>query len=58
MTKEELIEALADYFEVEIPDNIYRDYDWNSGCAMGDGRQWLTLANVVEAIERADLIER
>lgn len=57
ISRGDLLTALADYFGVEEPNNIYRDYDWNAGCSMGSGRPWLTLANVVEALEQADLID-
>ena len=51
MTKEELIEALAVYFQI---DEDIDGYDWNSGCTIcgNDGEyRWLTLSNVVEALE-------
>ncbi len=51
MTKSELIETLAEYFC--ITDDI-RSYDWQSGCTIcGDNGEyrWLTLANIVDALE-------
>ena len=58
MSRTEVIEALADYFGVDIPTNIHRDYDWNSGCSMsGTSDNWLTLANVVDALDRAWLLD-
>lgn len=56
MNKNEVIEALANYFGVDIPDDINRDYDWNSGCSMRGSDNWLTLANVVDALDRAWLL--
>lgn len=56
MTKNEMIEALADFFQVDLPKmengeyDISREYDWVSGCSMGSGRNWLTLENVVNAL--------
>lgn len=56
MTKNEMIEALADFFQVDLPKmengeyDIRHEYDWISGCSMGSGRNWLTLENVVNAL--------
>ena len=52
MTREEAIELLAEYFEIEPDENGEHDlnsYDWTSGCSMGGG-VWLNLANVIEAL--------
>ena len=61
MLKDDVIEALANYFEVEVPDKeegVYDyDYDWVSGCSMGRNRPWLTLKNVVKALDYAGLLE-
>ena len=58
MSRTEVIEALADYFGVDVPKDIHRDYDWNSGCSMrGSSDNWLTLANVVEALDNAWLLD-
>ena len=63
MTRNEMIECLADYFNLDYPEkdedgnyNIHRDYDWTSGCSFGEiGTPWLTLENVVNAV--ADHLE-
>lgn len=67
MTRNELIEALSEYFGAELPqmDAFGRydlaDYDWEAGCYSGTGRDgeavWFSLRNVVEAIEEAGLLE-
>lgn len=59
MTKTELIEALAEYFGLEIPEkpnDIHDNYDWICGCSMGNDGPWLTLENVIDAISSAGLI--
>lgn len=61
MSKAEVIRALADYFDLEVPKNvedIHNDYDWTSGCSMGSiDTPWLTLENVVIALDRAWLLD-
>ncbi len=61
MSKAEVIRALADYFDLEVPKNvedIHNDYDWTSGCSMGSiDTPWLTLENVVTALDSAGLLE-
>ena len=60
MTKNDMIEALADYFGFDYPD-VDPDtgeydlgtYDWEAGCYAGDA--WMSLKNVVYALE--DLCE-
>lgn len=55
MTKDEMIEALADYFGIDVPEKengrYCWDYDWESGCSFGNLGPWLTLKNVVYALE-------
>lgn len=65
MTRNEMIEALAEYFGAELKekDNGEYDitgYDWEAGCYMGvenswGENEWLSLRNVVFALE--DLCE-
>lgn len=57
MSKREVIMALAEYFGVDVPQDIRRDYEWNSGCSFGNGGEWLTLANVVKALDNAYLLD-
>lgn len=60
MVRAEVINALADYFDLEVPscaDDIHDDYNWTSGCGMGGGRPWLTLENVIEALDGAGLLD-
>lgn len=56
MTRNDAIMALAEYFDLTPPENIYTDYDWLSGCSMRCGR-WLSLTNVIEALDNAYLFE-
>ena len=60
MKKEKVIEALAQYFEIEPDEDtgVYdlTGYDWTSGCGFGGG-VWLSLANIIDALENAGLIE-
>ena len=52
MTREEIMEALAEWFGIEPnEDGEYdiEDYDWQAGCYMN--RNWLSLAEVVKCIE-------
>lgn len=60
MEKEKVVSALAKYFEIEPEEETgnydLSGYDWTSGCGFGGGI-WLSLANVIEALENADLIE-
>ena len=53
MTRTELIETLGNYFHVSTnEDDVVTSWDWTSGCSMGDiDTPWLTLANVVDALE-------
>lgn len=55
MKREEIMKAVADWFEVEPnEDGKYDidDYDWTSGCSMGgSGTPWLCLASVVRCFE-------
>lgn len=51
MTREELIEALAEYFGIEPDDNgeyNLNSYDWESGCYFN--HQWFSLKEVVRAL--------
>ena len=54
MEREEIINKLAEYFDIEPNENgeyDLSDYEWTAGCRM-DGYTWLSLANVVEALTR------
>ncbi len=61
MTRNDMIEALADYFGYDYPDidpdtgeyDLENDYNWISGCYAG--HTWMSLKNVVYALE--DLCE-
>lgn len=51
MKKEEVIEALAEYFDIEPnEDGEYdlNDYDWEAGCKSNG--QWFSLKEVVRAL--------
>ena len=53
MDREEIIEKLATYFELEPEENGEFDldsYDWQAGCCFSGSGIWLTLANVVDAL--------
>ena len=54
MDREEIINALAEYFGIEpSEDGEYdlTDYDWTAGCRFAYGSdRWLSLANVVKAL--------
>ena len=56
MTRNECIEALADYFGYDLDTDDDGNYiidtsEWTSGCSFGSiDRPWLTLANVVDAL--------
>ena len=55
MTRDELIEAIAEYFH--ISDDL-DSFEWVSGATIRgeDGEyRWMTLANIVEAVE--DLLD-
>jgi len=56
MTRNEAIEAVADYYRLDYPDMdengnyiISDDYDWESGCYSGS--RWMSLKNFIRAIE-------
>ena len=54
MDREEIVEAVAQYFEVERDEEGNYDtdtYDWQAGCYLGSGGKWLSLAEVVDCIE-------
>lgn len=52
MDREEIMELLADYFELgEDVDFDLDSYDWQAGCYIGGGRKFLCLAEVVKFIE-------
>lgn len=51
MDREEIMERLADYFELEDVDFDIDSYDWQAGYYIGDGRKFLCLAEVVKFIE-------
>jgi len=56
--KDKLIETLAEYFGLDLPEykngeyDIHNKYSWVAGCSMGGGfdAPWLTLENVVDAL--------
>lgn len=51
MERDEIIEALADYFGIEPNEEgeyDLDDYDWQSGCSF-NGR-WMNLATIVEIL--------
>jgi len=52
MSREEIMECVAEYFGIENETGEYdiRDYDWQAGCYMGNGR-FLSLGEVVKCIE-------
>lgn len=57
MLREEVIEAIANYYRITTDTD---DYDWNSGCTVrgDDGEyRWMTFNNVLEAIEEAGVLE-
>ena len=61
MPRHEVIEALANYFQIDIPmgGDLSGSYDWCAGCTISgnDGEyRWLTLENVVDALDRAWLL--
>lgn len=56
MTRNELVEALADYYGLDYPEydekhNKYkvRGYDWEAGCY--NNHTWMSLQEVVYALE-------
>ena len=52
MSREELMERLADWFGIEPDENgeyDITDYDWTSGCYMN--HTWFSLAEVVRCLE-------
>lgn len=52
MTREEIMEYVAEYFGIEPNEDgehDIRDYDWQSGCYING--KWFCLAKVVEMIE-------
>ena len=53
MDREEIMELVADWFGISPNENgtfDIDDYNWQSGCYMGNGR-WFCLAEVVKCIE-------
>lgn len=53
MTHEEIIKAVAEFYNVEPDENggyNVSDYDFTAGCSLGNGL-WLNLASVVDCIE-------
>ena len=60
MDKELVLQALADYFEIDMPDKedgVYDwDYNWTSGCSF-NRNSYLNLKNVVKALDYAGLLE-
>ena len=60
MSRAEVINALADYFQVKPQKGDYFSGDWVCGCTiLGDDGEyrWLTLENVIEALDRAWLLD-
>ena len=60
MSRDEIIETVAEFFGIDIDDiskdddghyDIRNDYDFQAGCSLGSGGKWLNLANVVRCIE-------
>lgn len=55
MDRQEIMEMLAEWFGIEPnEDGEYdiNDYDWCSGCSMGNSSGiWLTLGEVVRCLE-------
>lgn len=54
MTKTEMINALADYYHIDVELDEYGNpigYDWESGAYLGVDGEWLSLANVVSVLE-------
>ena len=56
MTRNDVIETLADYYGLDYPEmkengeyDLRNNYDWQAGCAMNGG-YWLTLSDVVYAL--------
>ena len=59
MSRDEIVETVAEFFDIDIDDiskdddghyDIHNDYDFQAGCSLGGGK-WLNLANVVRCIE-------
>ena len=60
MTREDLIKVLADAFKIESDENgeyDLNDYDWEAGCSFYGTGVWLSLKNVVNAIEESGYLE-
>lgn len=52
MSRQEIMEMLADWFHVDPDENgeyDINDYDWQSGCSFNG--EWLCLAEIVECLE-------
>lgn len=55
MTRNEVVEAVADYFGIDYPEKdedgqyICEGYEWEAGC-YGRNR-WMSLASFIEAID-------
>lgn len=54
MEMQELIEALANWFDIEPDEETgefdLEDYDWQAGCYINE--KWFSLAEVVKCIEQ------
>lgn len=51
MSREEIIECLAEYYDIEPDENGEYDlesYDWQSGCNVNGS--WLCLADIVDCL--------
>lgn len=54
MTREEIMERIADFYGIEPSDNGEYDidsYNWQAGCSLGRDGAWLCLASIVDLIE-------
>lgn len=56
MTRNEAIEAVADYFELDYPETddngnyiIEGDYDWEAGCY--SKHTWMSLKSFIDALD-------
>ena len=60
MSKREVIMALAEYFNLDVPENwddLCHSYAWTSGCSVRGSDNWLTLENVINALDDAWLLD-
>jgi hypothetical protein len=53
MERQEIMEALAEHYEIEPDENgeyDIEDYDWQAGCYTNG--KWMSLAEIVKIMER------